>query len=479
MKQPVRVRFAPSPTGSLHLGGIRSALFNWLYSRKSGGRLVLRIEDTDRERYVPEAVNQIQESLAWLGLEPDEGGKAGGQFGPYAQSERLPLYKTAAEKLVADGWLYPCWCSSERLTQLRQAAQANHTAFKYDRYCLKHPQDKGGPHVLRFKVPDEPATVRWDDAVKGMLEFQTKEQDDFVAVKSDGYPTYNFANVVDDHAMQISHVLRAEEFIPSTPKHILLYQAYGWETPVFAHLPQVLGSDKSKLSKRHGAKSVLEYRDEGYLPEAVINFLAGLGWNAGEGSTKEIYTREELTNAFSLERVQSSPAVFDPERLNWLNGVYIRSLPLDRLAEACAGFWPAVAAKAKADHKKAVLALVQERLKYLAELPELTRFFFTDPASLPFDQLKTDPAAAKTYLQASLEGLEAANFTHAELEATLRGLAERLEVKPGALFGVVRVAITGQTAAPGLFETMLVLGREAVLRRLKTARDRLAETAKS
>jgi glutamyl-tRNA synthetase len=457
-KPKVRVRFAPSPTGLLHLGGIRSALFNWLYAQKEAGTYMLRMEDTDRERYVDEAVQQIKESHDWLGLTPDE-------F--TTQSERLDVYKKYADELVAKGALYPCWCSPERLTTLREKAQAEHKAFKYDRHCLDNPGDPSQPHVLRFKIPEQPEVISWKDAVRDELSFKRSEQDDFVALKSDGYPTYNFANVVDDHTMEISHVLRAEEFLPSTPKHILLYQAFDWEAPVFAHLPQVFGSDGSKLSKRHGAKSVLEYRDAGYLPDAVINFMAGLGWNAGEGSTKEIYTREELIKAFSLERIQKSPAVFDEERLNWLNGIYIRSLSLDELHKHAQGFWPTGANKTSSEYQKAVLGLVQERLKYLSELPELTDFFFIDPKASGLTQLKNEQAAE--YLAKANELLSTCEFDHDSLEQALRKLAEDLDVKPGTLFQTLRIAITGKTAAPGIFETLSVLGKETVLRRLKTA----------
>ncbi|HSH31217.1 MAG TPA: glutamate--tRNA ligase [Candidatus Saccharimonadales bacterium] len=471
MKTPVRVRFAPSPTGLLNLGGVRSALFNWLFARKHNGVFILRFEDTDRQRYVPEAAQQIQDSLRWLGLEWDEGVDVGGNFGPYTQSERLDKYRRYADELLKKGALYRCWCSPERLSDLRHQAQLTKTAFKYDRYCLDHPSDPATPHVLRFQIPDDPGEIKWDDAVKGPVSFKTADIDDFVALKSDGFPTYHLANVIDDHAMGISHVLRADEWLSSTPKHVLLYQAFGWDPPVFAHLPAVLGQDKTKkLSKRHGAKPVLEYRDEGYLPDAVINFLAGLGWNAGDGSTKEIYTRPELIEAFSLERVQTSPAVFDPERLSWLNGVYIRSLSIDALLKQAETFWPEDAKNYDKQYKQSVLTLVQERLKFLAELPELTDFFFSDPTQQPFDQLKQlDPSDTKAYLKASLELVGETSFTHQELEAALRGLADKLKTKPGQLFGVIRVAITGKTAAPGLFETMLVLRRETVLRRLKHA----------
>lgn len=458
MKPQVRVRFAPSPTGFLHLGGMRSALFNWLFARQQKGVFILRIEDTDRERLVEGAVEQILASHQWLGLTPDE---------TATQSERVETYQKNADQLLAKGVLYPCWCTPERLDKLRKQAQANHTAFKYDRYCLDHPGDPKKPHVLRFMIPDKPAIISWNDAVRGKMEFPIETQDDFVSLKSDGWPTYNFANVVDDHLMEITHVLRAEEFLPSTPKHILLYQAFGWDQPTFAHLPQVLGSDGAKLSKRHGAKSVLEYRDEGYLPEAIINFLAGLGWNQGEGSTKEIYTPDELVQAFTLARIQKSPAVFDPQRLLWLNGVYIRSLSVKQLLKISGPFWPKEAAKTETAYKEAILGLVQERMKTLAELPELTDFFFTEPKP----NLEGDEVGE--WLRQSLALVNKTSVKPDDLEAAFRSLAAKLSASPKQFFGALRLAITGKSATPPLFETMAVLGQKTVVSRLEKAISRL------
>jgi glutamyl-tRNA synthetase len=466
MQKQTRVRFAPSPTGFLHIGGMRSALFNWLFARKSDGVFMLRMEDTDRERYVPEAVKQIKDSHDWLGLTPDESA---------VQSERLDIYKQHSEQLVENGQLYRCWCSPERLDKLRETARAARQPFKYDRHCLTSPGDPDKPHVLRFKIGDTPKSIAWDDAVRDHMEFETGDLDDFVCIKTDGYPTYNFANVVDDHEMEISHVMRAEEFLASTPKHLLLYAAFGWEPPVFAHMPQVLGPDgKSKLSKRHGAQSVLEYRDQGYLPDAIINFMAQLGWNEGSGSTKEIYSRQELIEAFTLERIQKSPAIFDPERLTWLNGVYIRSLAPSELAKLSEPFWSTEAKSSSSEHKLQILGLIQERLKFLAEIPELTDFFFTDPDPKALKQFgKLQPSESKRLLEASLEVLGKSTFEHDSLEKALRALADELDVKTGALFGVLRIAITGKVAAPGLFETMVALGEDSTLRRLKAATSAL------
>jgi glutamyl-tRNA synthetase len=471
MSQPVRVRFAVSPTGSLHLGGIRSALFNYLIARHTGGSFLLRIEDTDRERLVEGAAEAIWQSLAWLGIDPDEGvmsdGSQKGGDGPYVQSERLDIYHKYADELLAKKSLYPCWCTPERLDGLRKDAQKAGQAFKYDRYCLEHPKDLSEPHVLRFFIPASPETISWDDLVKGGVSFKTDDLDDFVAVKSDGYPTYHFAVVVDDHLMKISHVLRGDEWVPSTPKHLLLYAAFGWEPTVFVHLPQVLGTDKTKLSKRHGAKPALEYRDEGYLPEAVVNFLAALGWN--DGTTQEIYSHDELVKAFTLERIQKSPAVFDSEHLLWMNGLYIRQMASEKLLERCEDFWPDEAADYAPDYRLSVLKLVQERLKFLGELAELTVFFFADPTvDLSLAKGYT-PEEARCHLSALTDLLAQTEWSHNDLETALRGYVEREDLHTGHLFGLIRVVLTGRTAAPGLFETMLVLGQETTLRRLVSA----------
>ncbi len=479
MSTPVRVRFAPSPTGFLHIGSIRSALFNFLYARRTGGVFVLRLEDTDRERFVPEAEAHLVESLRWLGIGPDEG--VGGEdrgYGPYVQSERLHLYRDQAEVLLEKGALYRCWCSPERLTALREQATEEKRAFKYDRHCLGREGDPKEPHVLRFRIPDEPKVVAWDDAVRGRIEFAAADLDDFVAVKSDGFPTYQFANVVDDHLMEITHVLRADEWIPSTPKHILLYGAFGWEPPVFAHLPAVTapGGGK-KLSKRHGAKTALELREEGYLPEAIVNFLAFLGWNEGGGSTKEVYTLGELEHAFSLERIQRSPGVFDAERLLWLNGLHLRRLWHEDRAEfmrRADDFWPESAKASSHEYREAAMALVFDRLRTLPDIPELTDFFFAPPR--PAAELltqKLEPAAACEILAQLPEVLRDAEWTEAGLEEALRSYVSGRDLKAGAVFGLIRVAVTGRTTAPGLFETLAVLGRETTLTRLEVAADTL------
>ncbi len=468
--QPVRVRFAPSPTGHLHVGSIRSSLFNWLWARHTGGTFVLRLEDTDRTRFVEDAEAQILDSHDALGITPDEGPRQGGKYGPYRQSERLDLYREHAEKLVKEGSLYRCWCSPERLDGLRHEAQKTGIAFKYDRHCLKvENQGKDSePHVLRFRIPDSPESIGWDDAVRDRLDFKLVDLDDFVAIKADGYPTYHFANVVDDHLMEISHVLRADEWVPSTPKHLLLFAAFGWEPPIYGHLPAVQGPDgKKKLSKRDGAQSVQEYIDEGYLPEALRSFLASLGWN--DGTTDEVYATDTLIERFTLDRVQKSPAKFDKDRLTWINGKMIRDMPLEELESRCKPFWPAKASDSPETYRRAVLGLVQERLKTLGELPELTSFFFSDPKFSP-DLLvdkKLEADTAKAWLPQIIETLEASDFSHDDLETRLRALVVKLETSPGILFSLIRRIVTGSGVAPGIFETLHVLGKERSLSRLK------------
>ncbi|HEX3082197.1 MAG TPA: glutamate--tRNA ligase [Candidatus Saccharimonadia bacterium] len=469
MSKSVRVRFAPSPTGHLHVGGVRSGLFNWLWARHTGGVFVLRIEDTDRGRLVEDAVDQINDSLEALGIAPDEGIRQGGEYGPYLQSERKEqgIYDRYAKELVEKGVLYRCWCSAERLTTLREEAQAKGVAFKYDRFCLQESNKRAEsePHVLRFKIPEHYDNskglnefVNWDDAVRGEMSFALKDLDDFVAMKSDDFPTYHFANVVDDHLMKISHVLRADEWLPSTPKHLLLFAAFGWEAPTYVHLPPVQGPDgRKKLSKRDGAQSVQEYITEGYLPEALRSFLASLGWN--DGTTQEVYSTDELIKNFTLERVQKSPAKFDKERLTWMNGYMIRHMALPQLLEHSRSFLPASSSGSDDKYLLEVLKLVQERVKFLNELPELTDFFFEDPKpALNAEDAGRLPAVTKT--------LSDSDFSESDLESRLRTLAEELEVKPGVLFSAIRITITGKKAAPGLFETLHVLGKETSLRRL-------------
>ena len=339
----VRVRFAPSPTGGPHLGNIRTALFNWLLARATGGSFMVRIEDTDQARKVEGAVDEILAALRWLGVQWDEGPDVGGSYAPYYQSQRLGRYHAAARMLVAAGKAYPCYCTPERLRQMRDEQTRSKRNIGYDRSCRSltpeqraHMENGGAPSVVRFAMPED-GTTSLDDIVRGRVSFENALVDDFVLLKSDGFPTYHLANVVDDHEMEISHVLRAEEWLSSAPRHMRLYEAFGWKPPLFAHLPIILAPDRSKLSKRHGATAVTEYREMGYLPQAMVNFLALLGWSLDDRT--EVFSAAELIGAFSLERVSRSPAVFDADKLTWLNGHYIRNLSHSELAHALLDFW--------------------------------------------------------------------------------------------------------------------------------------------
>lgn len=481
-EKPVRVRYAPSPTGHPHVGNIRTALFNWLYARHKKGSFIVRIEDTDTARTVDGAVEVIMDSLRWLGMDWDEGPGKFGDYGPYRQSERLEYYQKAADKLVAQGDAYYCYCSSGRLDEMRSAQVARKEPPGYDRKCRDlTPLERSAclescPRpVIRFKAPLEGSTS-FCDVIRGEVSFENRSIDDFILLKADGYPTYHLASVVDDNAMEISHVLRAEEWISSTPKHILLYRALGIDPPQFAHLPMILGPDRSKLSKRHGAVSITQYRDDGYLPEAMVNFLALLGWSLDDKT--DIIDIQTLVENFSLERIGKTAAVFNREKLEWMNGVYIRSLEVDKLARLAMPFLeqelpPSVSRPIDEKYVKKVMPLVQERAKTLKEIPSLVNFFFTPDIEYPAELLVGKKMDAKTTLNAlekTLESLkELENFDHDSLERKLRPLAEELGLKAGQLFGAVRVAVTGVTVSPPLFETMMVLGRQACLERLKKA----------
>jgi glutamyl-tRNA synthetase len=487
----VRTRFPPSPTGFLHVGGVRTALFNYLFAKKHGGQFILRLEDTDRERFVPEGVEQIVHSLDWLGLHPDEGfWISEGQHHSieYVQSERHKrgFYQQHAEKLLAKGLLYRDWTSPEQIAGLRRQAQQARQPFIFRKTMAELDGDPARPHVLRFDVMAQAKASRqwqnfvtWDDAVRGKLQVHYDTIDDFVAIKSDGFPTYNFANVIDDHDMRITHVLRGQDIIPSTPKHLLLYEACGFALPVFAHLPVINGPDGQKLSKRSGDTNVLDYRDNGCLPAALLNFLALLGWN--DGTEQEIFSLDELVSKFSLERIGASPAVFDPKRLDWISGHHMRALPLDELFEKARNFWPDEAASAGDEYKKQVLGLVRERLKYFAELPALTRFFFVD---LPVDpRLISDHKQLKKLSSDELHdllekvraALEQSTFEVADLTQKLNSLLEETGQKPAVLFSLIRIATTQAPASPGLAGTLAVLGKQRSLARLDSQLSALTD----
>lgn len=485
--EKVRVRFAPSPTGYLHIGGARTALYNRLLAGKKKGFFLLRIEDTDRSRYLPEALDDILTGLKWLGLDWDEGPDVGGPVGPYQQSERVDIYRQYARQLVEEGKAYYCFCSPERLQALRrqQEAAKEPTGYGYDGHCRNLSEEEhrkyraeGKKPVIRFKMPQE-GKIQVIDALRGEMIFDLQTLDDFVLLKSDGFPTYHLANVVDDHLMKITHVMRGDEWIASTPRHVLLYQAFGWTAPVFLHLPVLLSPDgKGKLSKRHGATSLREYREKGYLPEALNNFLLLLGWHPPDD--RELFTLEEATAAFSPERISTSPVAFSLDKLNWFNGVYIRKLTPEDLAARVLpflqkdGLLPEPCPPERFAYLVRIIPLVQERLKLLTEITEMAGYFLQEEIPPPPRELlipKKSSAAQTRILLTEAEKELAKNddFSSEALETTLRRLAASLDVKPGLLFMPLRVAVTGRTATPGLFETMAVIGKERVLRRIKAA----------
>lgn len=472
----VRVRFAPSPTGSPHIGNIRTALFTWLFARKHRGVFILRIEDTDRARYVEGSVQEIMDSLRWLGLDWDEG--------PYFQSERLPLYREVAEKLVKTGHAYRCYCTPERLEELRRQQEAAKQPTGYDRKCRYLSDEErakieaeGTPYVVRFAMPLEGETV-FHDEIRGEIRFENALIDDFVMLKSDGYPTYHLASVTDDHYMGITHVIRGEEWISSTPRHVQMYLALGWEMPRFAHLPMILGTDRKKLSKRHGSVQFVEYIQQGYLPEAMFNFLALLGWSADED--RELYSREELIERFDLSGVQENPAIFDGQKLLWMNGVYIRRKPIEELTQLClpylqeAGLMPENPTPEQIAYAQRVIALEAERMKLLSDVVALTEYFFRD--TLEYEEKGVRKWFTQPYVPQMLEMLISRYsalepFDLERIEAATRAVAEELGVSAAHVIHPTRVAVSGRTVGPGLFEMIEVMGKERVLQRLRAAQE--------
>lgn len=482
----VRTRYAPSPTGEPHLGNIRTALFDWLLARHYGGQFILRIEDTDQARYIEGAIEGQMEALRWLGLEWDEGPDIGGPHGPYIQSQRRDLYERYSEQLIGDHNAYLCYCPPERLDEVRKAQQVRKEPPRYDRQCRELSPAQRQAHeasatrpVVRFKTPFDGETVTHDE-LRGTVTFQNATLDDFVLLKSDGFPTYHLASIVDDHLMEITHVLRGEEWLSSAPRHVLLYRAFGWEPPLFAHLSRVLGPDRGKLSKRHGAHAALEYREQGYLPAAVINFMALLGWSLDDHT--EIIDRESLVKHFDLDRALTNPAMFNAEKLTWMNGVYIREMSVEALTDAVQPF---LEKELERSVDRSVLLrivpLVQERIKLLTEIVDMADFFFVDgELDYPVETLlgkkySNEAARAAGALRQVLERIETIEeWEHETLETAVRPLADEMGIKTGDLFGLIRVAATGKSATPPLFETMAILGRETTLGRLRSALNRLS-----
>lgn len=484
MTKNVRVRFAPSPTGTLHLGGARTAIYNWAFARRHGGVFILRIDDTDPERSTDENVQQILRSLRWLGLDWDEGPEAGGDHGPYFQMQRSANYKDALELMKAGGSAYPCFCSAEDLAAKRDAARsAGGGSAGYDRTCRSLSAEEssariasGEPHVWRLAVPLDRDVVVVDDAVRGLTEFPIEAMDDFVLVRSDGSPTYNFATVVDDADMEISHVIRGDDHLANTPRQILVFEALGRAVPRFAHLSMIWGSDGKKLSKRHGATSVEEYDSLGYVPEALLNYLALLGWSLDDKTT--IVPAEVLKSSFSLERVSKNPAIFDAEKLEWMNGVYLREMDAEEFIRRAtpwlesAGLATEEDVASRIDWYCRLSPLISERTKRLDEVPDKVAFLFREPE---VEQSAIDKVLCKEGARQSLDAAERAltdvqPFDAESIEHSLRGIPEELGLKPKIVFQAIRVAVTGSTVSPPLFESLELLGKDRALSRIERAK---------
>ena len=469
----VRVRIAPSPTGDPHVGTAYVALFNLAFARRNGGQFLLRIEDTDRTRFDPNSEKMIFDSLGWLGLQWDEGPDVGGPVGPYRQSERSEIYKKHAEELIARGAAYWCFCSSERLESVRAAQSAAKQQPKYDGHCRFLPErevreriERNEPRVVRMRIPDS-GDCRFTDLIRGEVVYPHDVLDDQVLLKTDGFPTYHLANVVDDHLMGITHVMRAEEWIPSTPKHMLLYKGYGWTPPQFAHLPLLRNSDKSKISKRKNPVSLIWYREQGYLPEALVNFLGLMGYSMPDG--REIFRFPDVAESFDFSRINTTGPVFDLKKLDWLNGEYIRAMPVEELAKRLEAF----GIQRDPAYLRAIVPLVRERMKRLSEWNDATSFFFADDLVYDVALLvpkKRTPADARTALEAAVVEMESAPAWEVKgLEERLRLRSEAMGWKVGDFFMPMRVAVTGKTATPPLVESMVVIGKARVVARIRAA----------
>lgn len=485
----VRVRYAPSPTGLQHIGGVRTALFNYFFARANGGSFVLRVEDTDRERYDERSLQDIYDTFSWLDIRWDEGPDVGGEYGPYVQSERSELYRKYAEQLVSDGHAYRAYDTPEELAAARERGDENANRRFRDMPAdeLARYADAGIPSVIRFRVPLE-GTTTFTDAVLGEVVWENADVNpDPILLKSDGFPTYHLANVVDDHLMGITHVMRAQEWIPSAPLHLLLYQALGWEAPVLCHLPMVLGEDGKKLSKRHGSTSAHEFRERGYVPQAVLNYVMRLGWSYDD--KQELFSRDELAKLFSIEGISKSPAVFDYAKLEWMNGVYIRERSVDQLQQELtpilvqAGVIDQPPTAEQTDRLRRAIPLVQERLKYLSDAPDLLRFLFHEPelpeASVFVPKtmdLDGTIAVAQSLLTFGDEFLGAAMDDEA-IERFAREKAQELGVKLGGLLMPLRVAVTGSRVSPPLFGSIRLLGAQTTRHRLAKAIEHLQAAA--
>lgn len=469
---PVRTRFAPSPTGFLHVGGVRTALFAWLLARQSGGQFVLRLEDTDQKREVEGSAEHLMTSLRALGMDYDEGPDVDGPYGPYRQSDRLAIYKQWAQKLIDSGRAYADPYTADEIQAFRDQAKAEKKAFLYRHHRPENPPAWDGTTPLRFK--SDPKEYSWHDEVMGDLHTGPEVIDDFILIKSDGFPTYNFAHIVDDAEMHITHIIRGQEFISSQPNYLNLYDALELGRPIFATMPHIMAeSGNKKLGKRDGAKDVLDYLKDGYTPEALINFIASMGWN--DGTEQEIFSRDELIEKFSLNRVQRSGARFDEQRLLWMNGQWIRRISTDDLFDRVADFWPASAASATVEYKKEILTLVQDRLKTLADLPLLSSYFFEEPT--PDWTMADDNKQLRKHtreeladmLQQTATALENSEFTPVGIQETLNQLLETTGEKPGVLFSMIRLAVSWAPFSPALNDTLATLGKQTTIDRLQRA----------
>jgi nondiscriminating glutamyl-tRNA synthetase len=477
--EEIRVRFAPSPTGPLHIGGARSALFNFLYAKGAGGKFIIRIEDTDLERSSRESEENILDSLRWLGITWDEGPDKGGPYGPYRQTERLGLYQEYTQKLLEQGKAYYCYCSEEELEAERQEQMARGETPRYSGKCCKLSpaertklEEEGRKPVIRFRVPEN-RDIIIDDLVRGQVVFESNGIGDFVIVKSDGIPTYNYAVVIDDTNMKISHVIRAEEHLSNTPRQVLLYEALGFKVPLFAHISLILGKDRSKMSKRHGATSVVQYKELGYLPEAVVNFLALLGWSpVGE---EEIFSMEELKDEFSLERVAKNPAVFDMDKLRWINGIYIRKTPVERLAALAlpflqkAGCVSASPTPAELNWTQLVVTALQEKLSTLSEIEEHMGILAGETVEIENEEAaailkeETFPLVLKTFREKLMSLPE---LTPDAVKPLLKAITKELKLGGKQVYMPLRIALTGQMHGPELFYLIPILGKELCLKRI-------------
>ncbi|MFQ3549486.1 MAG: glutamate--tRNA ligase [Armatimonadota bacterium] len=484
--KPPRVRFAPSPTGSPHIGNIRTAVFDYLYARKTNGTFILRVEDTDRTRYVEGSLEEMMRGLKWMGMDWDEGPEIGGNYGPYFQSKRLDIYQKYAKQLISEGKAYYCYCTKERLEEMREVQIVAKRPPGYDRKCRElSPEEqedckKENPNpTIRFKMKTEGVT-EFDDIVHGKLSFENHLQDDFVMIKADGFPTYQFASVVDDHLMEITHVIRGDEWISSTPKHVQVYEAFGWQPPYFVHLPLILDEKRKKLSKRADVEvKFINYIEEGYLPDAMLNFLATMGWSSGED--KKLFSREELIEKFSFEGIANHPAIFDLAKLNDLNGEYIRMMKVEKLAEAIlpwlqsAGYVSENPSSDEIEYLNKVTALIQDRIVLLKEAPNLVCFFYTDDfeyeeKGIKKQLIKENVDKLLNLASDKIENID--DWTVQSIESAVREAGYSLGLEGGRVIHPIRMAITGRTWGPGLFELMHVIGKERCVLRLKKTAEK-------